>query len=180
MKTIVRLAVSSVCLLISGSFIAAQSPSAPTGLDALNAFAGKWIVTGEMKDSAYSKAMKLGSDETICSWSANHGFLICDQLIHAPDGMLNQLSLYTYNEKDHSYAFFGFSRDNPRARTPKFNIEDNLWTYSNEFDDGAKHIRIRTTNKFDSPNHVIWRSEFSDDNGAHWTLMGEGTDTRAN
>lgn len=50
---------------------------------------------------------------------------------------------------------------------------------TDEFDDGAKHIQFRTTNKFTSPTTMTWRSEYSED-GAHWILMGEGTDSRTN
>ena len=59
-----------------------------------------------------------------------HGFL--------PDGTTqNDLSIYTYNETDRSYAFYGSSRNNSRVRTPKLTIEDKRWTYSGEFEDGT-------------------------------------------
>jgi len=54
--------------------------------------------TGQMNDAAYSKAHPTAS-VTTCEWSANHGFLICDQLIQSADGPRNDLSIYTWNEK---------------------------------------------------------------------------------
>ena len=55
--------------------------------------------------------------------------------------------------------------------------QGNVWTYWDEADEAGKHIQFRTTNTFQSPATVVWRSEYSED-GAHWILMGEGTDTR--
>jgi hypothetical protein len=95
----------------------------------------------------------------------------------SPTGTRNDLSIYTYNEKEHSFDFFGISRDDAEARTTKLTIQGNVWTYWDEADEAGKHIQFRTTNTFQSPATVVWRSEYSED-GAHWILMGEGTDTR--
>ena len=117
----------------------------------LGAFLGMWEGKGASKDSAYSKAGP-NSAQTNCNWSPNHGFLVCDQIVHLPDGVTqNDLSIYTYNETDHSYAFYGLSRNNSRVRTPKLTIEDKRWTYSGEFEDNGKKIRFRTINDFTTP-----------------------------
>lgn len=155
----------------------ASAQAGASGLDKVGAFLGEWKSKGEMRDTTFSKAGS-NSATTTCAWSLNHGYLTCDQLVQTPDGPENDFSVYTYNEKDHTYLFFGLSRGDGDARTPKLTIEGNLWTYLGGFDrkDG-KHISFRTTNTFTSPTNVTWRSEFSDD-GAHWTIMGEGTETR--
>src|SRR5258706_2240690 len=76
----------------------------------LGAFLGMWEGKGASKDSAYSKAGP-NSAQTNCNWSPNHGFLVCDQIVHLPDGVTqNDLSIYTNNETDHSYAFYGLSK----------------------------------------------------------------------
>jgi hypothetical protein len=159
---------------------AARQAAAPVRNDImkLGAFIGEWSTKGDMKSTPYTKAASNTSHLT-CSWALNHGFMICDQVVQTADGPTNDLSVYTYNDKDDSFAFFGISRNAPRARTPKLTIEGDLWTYTNEFDDGAKHIHIRTTNRFTSANSVAWRTEYSED-GTHWITMGEGTDTRIN
>ena len=122
--------------------------------------------------------MKLSSDLT-CNWSANHGFLLCDQIIHLPDGTQNDFSVYTYSEKDHAYQFFGITRGNKEPRTTKLTIEGNLWTYSSSDTSGGKNVQYRTTNRFTTASKVEWRSEYSED-GTHWTTTAEGTDARAN
>ena len=62
-------------------------------------------------------------------------------------------------------------------RTPKLTIEDKRWTYSGEFEDNGKKIGFRTVNNFTSSKTVTYRAEYSED-GTHWRLMSEGTNTR--
>ena len=157
--------------------LCAQPAKAPAGVEALGAYLGVWEGKGVAKDTAYSK-VGTSSATTNCSWSPNHGFLVCDQIVHTPEGTVqNDLSIYTYNEKADSYAFFGLSRNASQARTPKFTIDGKHWIYSGGFDDGAKHIQFRTVNEFTSPGTVIYRAEYSED-GTHWTLMSESSSTR--
>lgn len=164
-------------MVLAAAMLLAQPAKTPAGLDALGAYLGVWEGKGAAKDTAYSKAGN-SSATTNCNWSPNHGYLVCDQTVHTPEGTTqNDLSIYTYNEKSQSYAFFGLSRNQDRARTPKLVIEGNRWTYSGGFDDGAKHIQFRTVNNFTSPTTVTYRAEYSDD-GVHWTTMSEGTSTR--
>lgn len=146
-------------------------------VDALGAYLGVWEGKGVSKDTPYSKAGN-SSAQTNCNWSPNRGFLVCDQIVHTPAGTTqNDLSIYTYNEKDHTYAFFGLSRNDSHARTPKLTIDGKRWTYSGQFDDGAKHIQFRTVNDFTSAATVTYRAEYSED-GTHWTTMSEGTSTK--
>ena len=42
----------------------------------------------------------------------------------------------------------------------------------------GKKIHIKTINDFSKPGIIAWNTKFTDDAGAHWTLMNEGTDTR--
>jgi hypothetical protein len=145
-------------------------------LNSLGLYVGVWKAETVSKDTAYSKAGKRTS-ETTCNWGPNHGFLICDQIVHNANGDHNDLSIYTYNEKDHTFAFYGLSRDNPPVRAPKFTVEGKRWTYSSEFDDGGKHIRQRTINEFTSPDSVTYRGEYSED-GTNWIVMFEGSNKR--
>jgi hypothetical protein len=163
-------------MILASHLAIGQQNGATAPLEKLGAFVGKWQGSGEMVNSAYSQAGK-NSGETNCSWSPSHGFLICDQTVHLPSGTQNDLSLYTYNESDKSYAFFGHSRNDRNTRSPRLTIEGNIWTYANEFDEGSKHIKMRTVNEFKSPSLMLWRAEYSED-GTHWTSMGSGSMTR--
>ena len=171
------LAIFAGCLFcLAGLRGNAADPSAPAGeLDKLGAFVGHWKASGELKDKAETKV----SAEMSCNWAANHGFLICDQMIHTPDGVQNDLSIYTYSEKEHGFQFFGITRGSKEARSTKLTIEENIWTYSSEETNNGKKTQYRTINKFFTPSHVDWRSEYSED-GEHWTVTAEGSDARAN
>jgi hypothetical protein len=172
--------------IVLGVVVAASSHSHTFGAQAqkpageiekLAAFLGHWNASGEVKGSDSGKgSMKINSEIT-CNWAANHGFLICDQIIHLPDGDRNDLSIYTYSEKDHAFAFFGITRGSKEARTTKLTIEGNVWTYSSSETDGGKQTEYRTTNRFTSTSNLIWRAEYSQD-GEHWTTTAEGSDVR--
>jgi hypothetical protein len=176
-KTILTAILCMGCSVVSGVVTARPVPTEAAAIDQLGAFLGHWRTTGEMRETNYSKARKKSDDEMTCQWTPNHGFLICDQLIHKPQGVENELSIYTYDEKDHSYAFFGVGREDKEARTTKLTIQHRVWTYSDESVEGGKHVQFRTVNRFVSPKEVTWRSEYSED-GSHWILMGEGRDIR--
>ena len=159
--------------------LAAQGQKPAREIEILAAFLGRWNASGEVKGADSGKSgMKINSEMT-CNWAANHGFLICDQIIHAPDGDRNDLSIYTYSEKDHAFAFFGITRGSKEARTTKLTIEGNVWTYSSSETDGGKQTQYRTTNRFTSATNVVWRAEYSQD-GEHWTTTAEGSDSRVN
>ena len=54
-------------------------------------------------------------------------------------------------------------------------IKGNLWTYPGGFERDGKKIEVRTTNDFSVANTEIFKTEFSEDGGAHWTAMLQGT-----
>src|SRR5271169_3247744 len=170
-------------VVVASSFyshtFAAQAQNPAGEIEKLAAFLGRWSASGEVKGSDSGKGgMKINSEMT-CNWAANHGFLICDQIVHLPDGDRNDLSIYTYSEKDHAFAFFGITRGSKEARTTKLTIEGNVWTYSSSETDGGKQTEYRTTNRFTSASNVVWRAEYSQD-GEHWTTTAEGSDVRVN
>jgi len=174
-----RLTPTTILLLFIIALTSSLFAQDGSPLDKLGAFAGKWKTEGKSLDTPYSKA-GTNSAETNCSWSANHGYLVCDQTVHISDGTSNDLSIYTYNAADKSFSFFGISRNDSHVRTPKLTIEGNLWTYSGGFDNkDGKHISFRTVNEFKSNSLVTYVSEYSED-GQHWNQTGSGSSTRIN
>lgn len=176
-KSFIVMICAGLAMLFPRGIVHGQAPKSAGEIDKLGAFLGDWNTQGEMKDSQYSKAQPNTVNKLTCNWAPNHRFLVCDQIIHTPSGVDDQVSLYTYNEKQRAFAFIGVSQSDPHPHTPTLTIEGKVWTYSGEFHDGTKRIQFRTTNEFTTSKTVVWRSEYSED-GSHWTLMGEGTDTR--
>lgn len=146
-------------------------------LQKLDVWTGRWKIQGQAKDTPYSRAGLISSDTT-CAWAINHNYMVCDQLIYDAAGDSNALSVYTYSDKEKAYKFFGLDR-NGEPRSVPLTIEGNIWTYGGQpFDDNGKKIQIRTINEFTTPATVTFHTEYSDDGGAHWTLMNEGKDTK--
>ena len=151
-----------------------------TQLQFVRAELGPALLYAESFDVPLPSHMPRNAPSTLPSGigSPNYGFLVCEQIVHLLDGATqNDHSIYTYNETDHSYAFYGLSRNNSRVRTPKLTSDDKRGTCSREFEDNGKKIRFRTINDFTTPTTVTYRAEYSED-GTHWTLMSEGTNTK--
>ncbi len=178
---------STVCFLlaITASMVALASlprssqqglpPQSPE-LKALDAWKGRWTTHGKLYDTPYSHAGDITITMT-CAWSAYGGYMICDHLITGPSGKRNDLSIYTYNEADKSYKFCGFDRTGVPRATP-LTIEGRVWSYDSDEEEKGKKIHIKTINDFSKPGIVTWNTKFTDDGGAHWTLMNEGVDAR--
>jgi hypothetical protein len=167
----------SIVALTSLSGSSQQSPprQAPE-LKVLDAWTGRWSTVGKLYDTPYSRAGDIRITMT-CGWSAYSGYMICDHLITGPSGKRNDLSIYTYNETDKSYKFCGFDRTGVPRATP-LSIEGPVWSYDSDEEEKGKKIHIKTINDFSKPGIVTWNTKFTDDGGAHWTLMNEGVDTR--
>ncbi len=178
MKKLLCLAAAFALLLpFCGVIDMADAATPPSPLGALGAYLGQWSGDGKILDTPYSKAASVGGI-TDCNWSPNHGYLVCDQKVQTPAGPSNDLSIYTYDEKEHTYQFFGLSRNNGNVRRPKLTIAGNRWIYSSAFDDNSgKHVQVRTTNEFTSATTLNFKTEYSLD-GAHWLLMVSGSSHR--
>jgi hypothetical protein len=142
----------------------------------LDAWTGKWTTTGKLYKTAYSPAGEITITMT-CNWSAYNAYMICDHLFSGPRGKSDDISIYTYNSADKSYKFYNVDQSGTARNTP-MTIEGNIWTYSSEMEKDGKKILIKTINDFSKPGTVTWNTKYSDDAGAHWTLMNEGVDTK--
>jgi hypothetical protein len=152
------------------------SPPQSSALKVLDAWTGQWTTHGKLYDTPLSHAGEITITMT-CAWSAYGGYMICDHLFTGPSGTRNDLSIYTYNESEKSYKFCGFDRSGTPRATP-LTIDGSIWSYDTDEEQKGKKIHIKTINDFSKPGIVTWNTKFTDDGGAHWTLMNEGTDTR--
>lgn len=142
----------------------------------LNTWSGRWTTQGKLYDTPYSHAGNITIRMT-CGWSAYNGYMICDHLFNGPAGERNDLTVYTYNPADHSYKFYSVDQSGVPHTVP-LTIDGNVWTYMSEMEKDGKKVLIKTINDFSKPDIVAWHTKFSDDAGAHWTLMNEGVDRK--
>jgi hypothetical protein len=140
---------------------------------------GKWTGDGALLDSDYSQAMKV-SGITTCAWSPDHVFVVCDQALTVSGKPVRQFSVYGYDPDAGKFHFYGLSPSADKARTPDLVITagGQRWEYDNTEEIKGKPVRFRTVNVFRDVDHVEWWSEYSADDGAHWTRMGEGKEAR--
>jgi hypothetical protein len=140
----------------------------------LDVFLGHWESQATSSDTSFSKAGKISSNID-CRRSPQAGFMICEQQITRDGAKSVQLSIFSYNAKKGSYTISGMAGPGAEPWNGTFIIEGSLWTYPNKFEKDGKKIQMRTTNDFSTPGTEIFKTEFSDDDGAHWTVMLQGT-----
>lgn len=164
-----------VGLAFSGCVAAQNSsadPQSPTGK--LGVFVGKWQSEGAFLDTPYSKAGKVTS-EIDCSWSPQHNFLICEQAITDSTGKHTQLSIFSYNGKEGSYAVSSVAGPGAKPWNGTVIIDGNIWTYPGGYEANGKKITIKTTNDFSVPGTETFKTQFSDDGGVHWVTTLQGS-----
>lgn len=85
-----------------------------------------------------------------------------------------QLSIYSYNSKDKNYAISSMAGPGKQPWNGTVIINGNVWTYPGGFEANGKKVEVRTTNDFSVAGTETFKSEFSEDGGAHWTVMLQG------
>lgn len=161
------------CGLASAQATAANDQEATRKL---GVFVGKWQSEATTPETRFSHADKLSSSME-CRWLPQGNFLICEQLItNSAGGKQTELTIYSYNTKDGNYALTSFTGPGTEPGSGTVMIKGNLWTYPGSFigSDGKRTL-IRTINDFSVPETDTFKTEFSDDNGAHWTVTLHGT-----
>lgn len=148
--------------------------------EALNRWVGgKWVSDARFLDTDYSQA-RTGSAITTCVWSPDHIFVVCDQDVKDNGTPLRFLSVYAFDPKTGIYHFFGLAPDGDQPRTGDVTISADgaHWEYLSKTTIKDKPVWFRTTNQFKSADRVDWWSQFTTDDGQHWTKTGEGSEKR--
>jgi hypothetical protein len=151
-----------------------QEAAAREATGKLGAFAGKWESTGAFLDSKFSKAHKVTSNID-CGWSPQGNFLICEQLITEGSEKHIQLSVFSYNSKEGNYTISSMAGPGRQPFNGTLLINGSVWTYPGSFEADGKKIEIRTTNDFSVAGTEAFKTEMSEDGGAHWTTTLQGT-----
>lgn len=166
-------------LLLCFSLPVLAADTKPTA-DVLNRWVGdKWVGDAHFFDTDYSKAGTGGGVST-CVWSPDHIFVVCDQDVKDNGTALRFLSIYAFDPKTSTYHFYGLSPDGSQPRTGDVNItaDGTHWEYLTKTTTKEKPVWFRTVNQFLGNNKVEWWSEYSTDDGQHWTKTGEGAEKR--
>jgi|SRR5215471_5985237 len=175
MQSMSRFWVLAIGFAVCGIGLAqTSSPDEQAATKKLGVFLGKWRSEGTRMETAFSHADKITSNID-CRWSPQEHFLICEQQITDSGGNHTQLSIYSYNSKEKNYTISSMAGPGKQPWNGTVVINGNVWTYPGGFEANGKKVEVRTTNDFSVPGTEIFKSEFSEDGGTHWTLMLQGT-----
>ncbi|HTZ34012.1 MAG TPA: hypothetical protein VMH31_16245 [Methylomirabilota bacterium] len=141
---------------------------------------GTWPLEGKMVKTDYSEETTV-TGVSKCGWSPEHIFMLCDQSLTVNGKPDRDLSVYVYDAESGKFHFYGLSPkgDRPRSTDLVISADGKHWEYQSTAEIKDKKVKFRTINEFRNPDYIEWWSEFSTDEGQHWTKMGGGSEKRA-
>jgi hypothetical protein len=152
----------------------APTPTLPSGVDVIAAYAGTWNTEVEHLDTKFSKA---GKETTILRndcWRSGEYFS-CHQYV---DDKPVVLLVFTYNAKDDVYYSYIIPPDGSDPHKGTLLVKGNTWTFPWEGkDDAGKQYYFQVVNVWSSAGTIDYRQEFSDDK-LHWTVSARGHETK--
>ncbi len=169
-----------IVAILTCSFLPLFAADTKSGAEVLNRWVGgKWPLEGKMLDTDYSKATGV-TGVSNCGWSPDHIFMLCDQSLMVNGKPDRDLSVYVFDPEKSEYHFYGLSPngDKPRSTELVISPDGNHWEYRNQHESNGKKVLFRTINEFRNPDLIEWWSEYSTDDGQHWTKMGGGSEKR--
>jgi hypothetical protein len=161
-----------LCFLMACSTLGTAQADDPA--KKLEAFVGKWESESTRLETPFSHADKITSSLE-CRWSPQGDFLVCEQFITDSNGKHTQLSIYSYNSKDGNYSISSLAGPGSKPWNGTITLDGKVWTYPGAFEANGKKIVSRTINDFSVPGKYTFKSEFSEDGGAHWTTTLQRT-----
>jgi hypothetical protein len=173
----------TLCIFIIGialiGYAAAQdsSPTEKAATQRLEALVGKWRSEGKFFDTPYSKGGNVIGDLD-CTWSPQHNFVICEQLVTDPNGKHKRLSVYSYNERKKNYDIRTMVEPGMPPWHAIFTVEGDIWTCTSNIQPKGKKVEVRTIADNSSPDVHLSKTEYSDDGGIHWMVMIQSTTNR--
>jgi hypothetical protein len=156
--------------LVFAALAATRATSA--GVGELGRFLGTWQSPGTFVDTPYSKASTVTATTT-CAWSNDRVFMICQQSSVMNGKADHAVAVYTYDAAKDQYRFYNVGAKGGNGSV--IAVQGNTITYTDSFTDNGKPVTIRTLNIWESASLYRWRTEYTSDAGATWTLMGSGT-----
>ena len=167
--------------LLAAPALRAQAPQAPPKpgpeVQKLAYFAGRWNETADMKPSPMGPGGKMTVAST-CEWFSGGFYLVCRGDGTGPMGPTHGLSLLGYSTERKRYTYYGIDNEGMGGDMSYGDVTGNTWVWEGESLMGGKPVKGHYTIKQVSPDSYTWKWEMSFA-GAPWTLMAEGTDTRA-
>jgi hypothetical protein len=177
MRTVASIAVA---LALGSAAVLAQppKPAKPTpGPEhkRIAYFAGQWTFQGEAKESPLGPGGKITGSET-CEWFAGGFQLVCRSKGTGPKGAVTGMAVMSYDPGRKAYTYYAHSSlgDNIFVRGQ---VQDKVWTWSDEATMDGKKMKIVATVTEDSPTSYLFKLEAGVDGGA-MMVIEEGKATK--
>jgi hypothetical protein len=172
----------AVCFL-AGLFVAVtlraqtspQAPAPSPELKKQDYFVGDWTLEGTTRASAYGPGgQKFKSTEHL-EWMSG-GFFLLAHAYH--DKKLVAVTVIGYDSSNKTFTHTAF---NSRGETELWTgtADDDKWTWTRDAQIGGKPVRDRLTITRTSANSYAFVVEVQPAQGGDWSIVAEGTGTRA-
>jgi hypothetical protein len=152
----------------------APASNAPSGIEAIWAYAGTWKVEIDHLDTPpFSKAGHEATNLHNDCWKSGVYFA-CRQIV---DGDPKVLIVFTCVKPDHSCTSYQIPPDGSDPGAGKLIVEGNTWTFPWTITNDGKTTYFRVVNVWSTPTTIDYRQEFSTDQ-VHWTRTATGHEVK--
>ncbi len=163
-------------MLMTGA-VAQEMPKPAPEVKKLDALAGSWTLEGDMKPSAMGPGGKVTENEK-CDWMEGGFYLVCKVDFKSNTmGDGSGLSILGYSTEDKAYTYREFNSWGEFTDS-KGSLDNNTWTWTNDWKMGGMMMKGRFTMKITSPTTYDFSFEMSQD-GTKWTMAMDGKATKA-
>jgi hypothetical protein len=158
-------------LLTAAPFATAAAPS---GIDAIWAYAGTWNIVIDHVETPYSKAGHEQNTLRNDCWKSG-AYLACRQIV---DGDPKVLLVFTCDAVARNCTSYQIPPDGAKPGSGALILDGNTWTFPWSVTEQGKTTYFRVVNTWSSPTTIEFRQEYSTDQ-AQWTRMATGHETKS-
>jgi hypothetical protein len=170
MKTLTMLSAAWL-LLAAASLAQTEAPKPGPEHKKLDAFAGSWMLDGDMKAGPMGPGGKMTEAEK-CEWMEGGFFLVCHSDFKSSMGDGTGLSVMGYSADDKAYTYREFNSWG-EFNDSKGLLDGDTWTWTSDEKMGEMTMKGRFTMKITSSTSYTFTFEMSQD-GTKWTTVMDG------
>jgi hypothetical protein len=164
-------------LLTAAAWAQMQVPTPGAEVQKLDAFAGNWILTGDLKPGPMTGPGGTITENETCEWMQGKFYLVCHTDFQGSMGNGTGLSILGYSTKDKTYTYREFNSWG-EFEDSRGSIDAGTWTWTSDEDINGTPMKGRFTMKITSPSTYDFAFDVSPD-GAKWTTVMDGKATKA-
>jgi hypothetical protein len=154
----------------------APQPEVTDPLKAVSVYSGKWHSEDESFATKFSKPSKESVD-FVNDCSTQHDFFVCHQKASKASGTSSSMMVFLWNGKARLFETYVMDSGGGDPYHGHLIVDGDTYTWGSaaERESGT---RWRTLNLFSGLDRIVYRVQFSTDEGKSWTTTREGKETR--